>query len=64
MTSLNGVHKQRLSVKENSNCEIANCKVLDKISHQGIFGGIIASLSAASSLKVPDLLFAFTFCKK
>ena len=46
MTSLNGVQKQRLSEKETSDCETANCDVLDEkycITVQGIFGGIITS---------------------
>ena len=65
MISLNGVRKQRLTVKETS---IASCEVhvLDHKYHiivQGIFVGIIIKASAAS-LKVTDLLFAFTFCKK
>ena len=65
MISLNGVRKQRLTVKETS---IASCgvHVLDQKYHiivQGIFVGIIIKASAAS-LKVTDLLFAFTFWKK
>ena len=63
MTSLNGVRKRRLTAKETS---IANCEVLDekyRIAVQEIFLGIIIKASSAS-LKVTDLLFAFTFCKK
>ena len=63
MTSLNGVRKRRLTVKETS---IANCEVLDekhRIAVQGIFVGIIIKAGGAS-VKVTDLLFAFTFCKK
>ena len=64
MISLNGVRKQRLTVKETS---LASCEVhvLDQKYHiivQGIFVGIIIKASAAS-LKVTDLLFAFAFCK-
>ena len=60
MISLNGVRKQRLTVKETS---LASCEVhvLDQKYHiivQGIFVGIIIKASAAS-LKVTDLLFAF-----
>jgi len=63
MISLNRVRKQRLSAKETS---ITSCEVLDEKYHtivQGIFVGIIIKASAAS-LKVTDLLFAFTFCKR
>ena len=63
MTSLNGVRRRRLTAKETS---IANCEVLDekyRIAVQEIFLGIIIKASSAS-LKVTDLLFAFTFCKK
>ena len=63
MTSLNGVHKRRLTAKETS---IANCEVLDekyRITVQGIFVGFITKASGAS-LKVTDLLFAFAFFKK
>ena len=44
MTFLNGVRTLRLTAKETSNCEIANCELLDKkcsITVRGIFGGII-----------------------
>ena len=63
MTSLNGVRKRRLTAKETS---IASCEVFDgkyRIAVQGIFVGIIINAGRAS-LKVKDLLFAFTFCKK
>ena len=63
MTSLNGVRKWTLSAKETS---IANCEVFDekyRIAVQGILVGIILKAGGAS-LKVKDLLFAFTFCKK
>ena len=62
MISLNGVHKRRITAKETS---IASCEVLDEKYHtvvQGIFVRIIIKACAAS-LKVKDLLFAFTFCK-
>ena len=51
MNSLNGVRKRRLTAKETS---IANCEVLDekyRIAVQGIFAGIIITISGAS-LKV------------
>ena len=63
MTSLNGVHKRRLTAKETL---ITNCEVLDKkyrIAVQGIFVGIIIKASG-TSLKVTDLLFAFAYSKK
>ena len=62
MTSLNGVHKRRLTAKETL---ITNCEVLDKkyrIAVQGIFVGIIIKASG-TSLKVTDL-FAFVYSKK
>ena len=63
MTSLNGIRRRRLIAKETS---VTNCEVLDE-KHcnavQGIFVGIIIKAGGAS-LKVTDLLFAFTFCKK
>ena len=65
MTSLNGVHKRRLTAKETS-IFIANCEVLDKkycIPVQGISVGFIIKASG-TSLKVTGLLFAFAFCKK
>ena len=64
MTSLNGVRKRRLTAKETS---IANCEVLDekhRIAVQGIFVGIYIIKAGGASVKVTDLLFAFTFCKK
>ena len=64
MTFLSGVRKRWLIVKETS---IANCEVLDEkhrtIAVQGIFVGIIIKACGAT-LKVTDLLFAFTFSKK
>ena len=63
MTSLKGVRKQKLTVKETS---IANCEVLDEkycIAVQRIFVDIIIKAGGAS-LKVTDLLFAFAFCEK
>ena len=63
MTSLNGVHKRRLTAKETL---ITNCEVLDKkyrIAVQGIFVGIIIKASG-TSLKVTDFLFAFAYSKK
>ena len=54
MTFLNGVCKQRLIPKETS---IANCEVLDA-------GKALHRCSGGASVKVTDLLFAFTFCKK
>ena len=63
MTSLNGVHKRRLTAKETL---ITHCEVLDKkyrIAVQGIFVGIIIKASG-TSLKVTDLLFAFAYSKK
>ena len=64
MTSLNGVRRRRLNVKETS---IVNCEVFKDqkyhIAVQGIFVGIIIKASGAS-VKVTDLLFAFAFCKK
>ena len=63
LTSLNGVRKQRLTVKETSNCEITNCEVLDEKYRIKEF--LVALLPAsAASRKVTDLLFAFAFCKK
>ena len=41
-----GTQAERLPAKETSNCEIANCEVLDekyRITVQGIFSGIITS---------------------
>ena len=64
MTFLNGVRKRRLIAKETS---IANCEVLDekhRIAVQGIFVGIYIIKAGGASVKVTDLLFAFTFCKK
>ena len=63
MTSLNGVHKRRLTAKETL---ITNCEVLDKkyrIAVQGIFVGIIIKAGGAS-LKVTDMLCAFAYCEK
>ena len=63
MIFLNGVRKRRLNAKETS---IANCEVLDKkhrIAVQGIFVCTNIKVGGAN-IKVTDLLFAFTFCKK
>ena len=54
MTSLNGVRKQRLTVKETSNCEIANCEVLDEKCRIKEFW-VALLLASAASLKVTDL---------
>ena len=60
MTSLNGVRKQRLTVKETS---IANCEVLDekyRIAVQGIFVGIIIK---AGGLRQQTGCLPFLFVK-
>ena len=61
MTSLNGVRKRRLTVKEIS---IANCEVFKyqkyRIVVQGFFVGFIIKASGAG-VKVTDLLIAFAF---
>ena len=57
-------HCSLLIAKETS---IANCEVLDekhRIAVQGIFVGIYIIKAGGASVKVTDLLFAFTFCKK
>ena len=54
MTFLNGVRKRRLIPKETS---IANCEVLDA-------GKALHRCAGGASVKVTDLLFAFTFCKR
>ena len=63
MTSLNGIRRRRLIVKETSvtNFEVLNEKHCNAV--QGIFVGIIIKAGGAS-VKVTDLLFAFAFCKK
>ena len=58
MTSLNGVHKRRLTAKETSNCEVLD----EKYRIKEFLATLL--LATAASLKVTDLLFAFNFCKK
>ena len=61
MTSLNGVPKRWLAVKETSNCEIVKLRnrellsIRRKIAHQEFWVALL--LASAASLKVTDFLF-------